>query len=68
MNSYWAFGMTASSLFSISKRKKSAEAKSGEEGGARDDLGELFGQKRLDLVGSLDKKVGDPSCWLSNKA
>jgi len=30
-------------------------------GRARDDLGGLFGQKRLDLVGVVDRKLGDPS-------
>jgi len=31
-------------------------------GGATDDLGGLFGQKQLDLVGVLDRKLGGPSC------
>ena len=33
LDSYWALGMTASFLFRISTRKKSAGAKSGQEGG-----------------------------------
>jgi hypothetical protein len=32
LNSYWALGMTASFLFSISTRKKADRTKSGQEG------------------------------------
>jgi len=60
LNSYWVRGMTASSLFS--KRKKSAGARSGEEGGMRKDRDRHFGQERLDFVDGVDKQLGEPSC------